>query len=50
MVVPSAAIALFAVCVNFVADGANDALDPRRGRARGRHRGRGIDRVVGASA
>jgi oligopeptide transport system permease protein len=48
MVVPSAAIALFAVCVNFVADGANDALDPRRGRARGRHRGRGIDRVVRA--
>ena len=38
MVVPSAAIALFAVCVNFVADGAHDALDPRRGRARGPRR------------
>jgi oligopeptide transport system permease protein len=46
MVVPSAAIALFAVCVNFVADGANDALDPRRGRARGRRRALGFDRLA----
>lgn len=32
MILPSAAIAYFAVCANFVADGVNDALDPRRGR------------------
>ncbi|MGH3030285.1 MAG: hypothetical protein ACRDNE_05895 [Gaiellaceae bacterium] len=49
-VVPSAAIALFAVCVNFVADGAPDALDPRRGRARGRRGGPGVDRVARAVA
>jgi oligopeptide transport system permease protein len=30
VVLPSAAIALFAVAVNFVADGLQDALDPRR--------------------
>ena len=30
LVLPSAAIALFAVAVNFVADGLQDALDPRR--------------------
>jgi oligopeptide transport system permease protein len=46
MVVPSAAIALFAVCMNFVADGVDDALDPRRG---GRASG-GVDRVARAAA
>jgi oligopeptide transport system permease protein len=30
LVLPSAAIALFAVAVNFIADGLQDALDPRR--------------------
>jgi oligopeptide transport system permease protein len=30
LILPSAAIALFAVAVNFVADGLQDALDPRR--------------------
>jgi oligopeptide transport system permease protein len=30
LVLPSAAIVLFAVAVNFVADGLQDALDPRR--------------------
>jgi len=49
MVVPSAAIALFAVCVNFVADGVQDALDPRRGRAGRRRRGSSADGVARAA-
>lgn len=50
ILVPSAGIALFAVCVNFIADGVHDALDPRRARAGGRRRSAGLDRVARAAA
>jgi oligopeptide transport system permease protein len=48
ILLPSAAIVLFAVCAGFVADGVGDALDPRRdiGRRRGVRRAAG---AVGSS-
>ena len=47
MLLPSLAIAWFAICANFVADGVHSALDPRQ--AGPRDRG-GLDRVVRAAA
>jgi oligopeptide transport system permease protein len=47
LVLPSAAIAVFAISANLLADGLHDALDPRRwSRRRVRHERRGLGRLV----